>query len=84
MGVHGVQLYHDHALFKPAGGKATPWHQGQFYWPLETNHTITMWMPLIDVSQKMGTMSFASGSQALCWSTAPCSEQERFFLGNSD
>ena len=62
MGVHGVRLYHDQALFKPAGGKATPWHQDQFYWPLETNHTITMWMPLIDVSQQMGTMSFASGS----------------------
>ncbi len=62
MGVQGVRLYHDQALFKPAGGKATPWHQDQFYWPLATSHTITMWLPLIDAPRTMGTMSFASGS----------------------
>jgi ectoine hydroxylase-related dioxygenase (phytanoyl-CoA dioxygenase family) len=62
MGVDGVRLYHDQALFKPANGKATPWHQDQFYWPLDTRHTITMWMPLIDLSREMGTMFFASGS----------------------
>ncbi len=62
MGVKGVRLYHDQALFKQKGGKATPWHQDQFYWPLDTLHTITMWMPLIDLTKKMGTMIFASGS----------------------
>jgi ectoine hydroxylase-related dioxygenase (phytanoyl-CoA dioxygenase family) len=62
MGVQGVRLYHDQALFKPPGGKATPWHQDQFYWPLDTRHTITMWMPLVDVPETMGTMRFASGS----------------------
>ena len=62
MGVDAVRLYHDQALFKPAGGRATPWHQDQFYWPLDTRHTITMWMPLIDLDEDMGTMFFASGS----------------------
>lgn len=62
MGVEGVRLYHDQALFKPASGKSTPWHQDQFYWALDTRHTITMWMPLVDVSPEMGTMLFASGS----------------------
>jgi len=62
MGVDAVRLYHDQALFKPAGGRATPWHQDQFYWPLDTQHMITMWMPLIDVTEEMGTMLFASGS----------------------
>jgi hypothetical protein len=62
MGVKGVRLYHDQALFKPAGGRGTPWHQDQFYWPLETMHTITMWMPLVDAPRDSGTMSFASGS----------------------
>jgi ectoine hydroxylase-related dioxygenase (phytanoyl-CoA dioxygenase family) len=62
MGVDGVRLYHDQALFKPAGGKTTPWHQDQFYWPLSTHHTITMWMPLVELTQDMGTMIFASGS----------------------
>lgn len=62
MGVAGVRLYHDQALFKEPGGGITPWHQDEFYWPLDTNHTITMWMPLIDVTPEMGTMNFASGS----------------------
>lgn len=62
MGVRAVRLYHDQALFKPPGGKATPWHQDQVYWPLETSHTVTMWMPLTDVPRSMGTMVFASGS----------------------
>lgn len=63
MGVRGVRLYHDQALIKEPGGKPTPWHQDQFYWPMDTMNTVTMWMPLIDVSREMGTMSFASGSQ---------------------
>jgi ectoine hydroxylase-related dioxygenase (phytanoyl-CoA dioxygenase family) len=62
MGVPGVRLYHDQALFKPAGGSATPWHQDQVYWPLDTTHTITLWMPLLDAPRDMGTMSFAAGS----------------------
>ncbi len=62
MGVPAVRLYHDQALFKPAGGKRTPWHQDQFYWPVDTANTITMWMPLVDISPTMGTMLFADGS----------------------
>jgi ectoine hydroxylase-related dioxygenase (phytanoyl-CoA dioxygenase family) len=44
--VDGVRLYHDQALFKEPGGGPTPWHQDQVYWPLDTDRTITMWMPL--------------------------------------
>src|ERR1051325_4920558 len=62
MGVPSVRLYHDQALFKEAGGGHTPWHQDQFYWPLDTDNTITMWMPLIDATEEMGTMTFASRS----------------------
>ncbi len=62
MGVDRVRLYHDQALFKEPGGGPTPWHQDQYYWPLDTDHTITMWMPLVEVSEQMGTMTFASGS----------------------
>jgi ectoine hydroxylase-related dioxygenase (phytanoyl-CoA dioxygenase family) len=62
MGVRGVRLYHDQALFKPPGGNPTPWHQDQVYWPLDTTHTITLWMPLVDAPRDMGTMSFAAGS----------------------
>jgi len=62
LGVDAVRLYHDQALFKEPGGGATPWHQDQFYWPLDTDRTITMWMPLVDVTNEMGVMEFASGS----------------------
>lgn len=62
LGASGVRLYHDQALFKEPGGGFTPWHQDQHYWPLATDATITLWMPLVDVTPEMGTMHFASGS----------------------
>ena len=49
LNVDKVRIYHDQALFKEAGGGATPWHQDQYYWPLDTLNTVTMWMPLIDI-----------------------------------
>ncbi len=76
MGVKGVRLYHDQALFKPPSGEKTYWHQDMFYWPLKTDKTITMWMPLVDVDEEMGTMIFACGShhQGLA-SSSPISEE---------
>ena len=65
MGVERVRLYHDQALFKEPGGGHTPWHQDQYYWPLDTNNTITMWMPLVDINSDMGIMKFASGTHTL-------------------
>jgi ectoine hydroxylase-related dioxygenase (phytanoyl-CoA dioxygenase family) len=62
MGTAGVRLYHDQALIKEPGGKPTPWHQDHYYWPLETEQTITMWMALVDIPLEMGPMIFASGS----------------------
>ena len=65
MGVNGVRIYHDQALFKEPGGGPTPWHQDQYYWPLDTDSTITMWMPLVDVPQEVGSMTFGSRSHEL-------------------
>src|SRR3982751_6094643 len=65
MGVERVRLYHDQALFKEPGGGHTPWHQDQYYWPLDTKNTVTMWMPLVDISTDMGIMKFASGTHTL-------------------
>jgi ectoine hydroxylase-related dioxygenase (phytanoyl-CoA dioxygenase family) len=62
LGVNGVRLYHDQALFKEPGGGHTPWHQDQFYWPFDTEKTITMWMPLDDLDPEVGSMTFASAS----------------------
>ncbi len=65
LGVPAVRLYHDQALFKEPGGGRTPWHQDQYYWPLEDGRTITLWMPLADVPAEVGSMTFASGSHRL-------------------
>ena len=65
MGVDGVRIYHDQALYKEAGGGHTPWHQDQQYWPLDGAKCVTLWMPLVAADENMGTMRFASGSQAL-------------------
>ncbi len=62
LGVERVRLYHDQALFKEPGGGHTPWHQDKYYWPLDTNKMITMWMPLVDIDSEMGMVAFASGS----------------------
>lgn len=62
LGVENVRIYHDQALFKEPGGGPTPWHQDQYYWPVDTNQTITMWMPLTAINVEMGMLTFASGS----------------------
>ena len=63
--VPGVRVYHDQALFKPPGGIASYWHQDQYFWPLETDRSLGLWMPLTDVTEDMGTMRYAAGSHRL-------------------
>lgn len=63
--VDGVRLYHDQSLYKEPGGGFTPWHQDQVYWPLDTDRTVTMWMPLVDVPREIGGMVFADGTHRL-------------------
>ena len=62
LGVDNVRIYHDQALFKEPGGGPTPWHQDQYYWPIDTTNTVTMWMPIVDIDVEMGMLTFASGS----------------------
>jgi hypothetical protein len=62
LGVPAVRVYHDQALFKEPGGGITPWHQDQTYWPLATDRTITLWMPLVDVPEDVGSMHFVPGT----------------------
>jgi ectoine hydroxylase-related dioxygenase (phytanoyl-CoA dioxygenase family) len=65
MQVKGVRLYHDQALYKEPGKKVnniTPWHADQFYWPLDTNNTITAWIPLQKTTPNMGPLAFSKKS----------------------
>ncbi len=65
MEVDGVRLYHDQALFKEGGGGITPWHADQYYWPLETDKTITAWIPLQATPLEMGPLEFSAGSHII-------------------
>lgn len=65
MKVKGVRLYHDQALFKEAGGGITPWHADQYYWPLETDKTVTAWIPLQETTLEMGPLEFSAASHTI-------------------
>ena len=65
MQVEGVRLYHDQALFKEGGGGITPWHADQYYWPLETDKTITAWIPLQETPLELGPLEFSAGSHEI-------------------
>jgi ectoine hydroxylase-related dioxygenase (phytanoyl-CoA dioxygenase family) len=62
LGVPSVRLYHDQALYKEAGGGFTPWHVDQHYWPLSTDRTVTVWVPLQDTPAELGPLTLAAGS----------------------
>lgn len=62
MGVRGVRMYHDQALYKEAGGGFTPWHADQYYWPLSNNNTCTAWIPFQHTPLEMGPLAFAARS----------------------
>jgi len=57
-----VRIFHEQALFKEPNGILTPWHQDQYYWPLNTRDSVGLWMPLVDVPLEMGPIRFATGS----------------------
>jgi ectoine hydroxylase-related dioxygenase (phytanoyl-CoA dioxygenase family) len=61
----GARIYHDQALFKEGGGGITPWHADQYYWPLETDKTITAWIPLQAIPFESGPLEFSAGSHQI-------------------
>lgn len=65
MQTDGVRIYHDQALFKEGGGGITPWHADQYYWPLETDKTITAWIPLQQTPLELGPLEFSAGSHQI-------------------
>jgi ectoine hydroxylase-related dioxygenase (phytanoyl-CoA dioxygenase family) len=65
MQVNGVRIYHDQALFKEGGGGITPWHADQYYWPLETDKTVTAWIPLQATPLELGPLEFSAASHQI-------------------
>lgn len=60
-----VRIYHDQALFKEPGGGITPWHADQYYWPIDTDKTITAWIPLQETPLEMGALEFSAKSHQI-------------------
>lgn len=65
IGATGVRLYHDQALYKEAGGGITPWHADQYYWPVDSDRTVTAWVPLQATPREMGPLIFSEKSHRL-------------------
>lgn len=62
LGVGAVRVYFDQALTKEPDNKISHWHQDHVYFPLDTDQIITIWIPLVDVSEEMGILAYAAGS----------------------
>lgn len=65
LGVQGVRMYHDQALYKEPGGGITPWHADQYYWPLASDKTVTLWAPLQPTPMELGPIEFSAQSNRL-------------------
>ncbi len=65
LGVRGVRMYHDQALYKEPGGGLTPWHADQYYWPFATDRCVTVWVPLQETPAELGPLAFAEASQTV-------------------
>ena len=62
LGVDAVRLWHDQALYKRAGGRATDPHQDHPYWPMKETASVTAWIPFEGSTLESGAMAYLPGS----------------------
>lgn len=62
LGVAAVRVWHDQALYKEAGGRATDAHQDHPYWPIRETASITAWIPFDGSTLASGAMGYVPGS----------------------
>lgn len=62
LGVTGVRMWHDQALYKEPSGGFTPWHADQYYWPMASEKSVTAWIPHQATPLEMGPLAFAKNS----------------------
>ena len=60
-----LRIYHDQVLYKYPQASITDWHQDNLYIPLNTNKTLTIWIPLEDSEENMGNMQFVKKSNKI-------------------
>ena len=61
-GVDGIRIWHDQALVKGAWGDPTAWHQDNTKWSFSSEHAITIWIALDQVTLQNGCMFFLPGT----------------------
>ncbi|HVP29662.1 MAG TPA: phytanoyl-CoA dioxygenase family protein [Myxococcota bacterium] len=62
VGAPCLRLWHDQALYKEPGGRATDAHNDQPYWPMVETDTITAWIPFDGSTIAGGAMGYLPGS----------------------
>lgn len=64
LGVPALRIWHDQALFKPAGGSATTAHNDQPFWPIAEPRTITAWVVLSETGSTFqnGALGYLPGT----------------------
>ena len=62
LGVDGLLLWQDQALYKEPGGRATTPHQDQTFWPIGDTPLVSAWIALNDVTAQHGAMAYVPGS----------------------
>ena len=65
LGVDAVRLWHDQALYKRSGGRATDTHQDHPYWPIKETASVTAWIPFAGSTRESGAMAYLPGSHAV-------------------
>ena len=61
-GVDGIRIWHDQALIKHPWANPTTWHQDNTKWSFSSEHAITIWVALDNVTLQNGCMFFLPGS----------------------
>ena len=60
-----VQLWHDQALYKQAGGRKTDAHMDYPFWPVDKPSLVSAWIPFADVKHGGGVMGYVQGSHIM-------------------
>lgn len=61
-GIEGIRIWHDQALIKMPWANPTTWHQDNTKWSFVSEHAITIWIALDDITIQNGCMFFLPGS----------------------
>jgi len=65
LGVPAVRLWHDQALYKQPGGRATDAHQDHPYWPIKETNSVTAWVPFEGSTLGSGALGYLPGTHVI-------------------